>query len=231
MSESKDVGEKELLGQFSTAALISELKSRKLSENEIVNIQQLKPTLKDEESQTESVTPEKPQADIEEDETLVDRFVGAAKRSNVHAKLPQGTRIGDKVIEPLNVMPGFKDYGGVISSHGDFGIGRLQGLVDFDREKLPDIFNAQLVAMYPTPFGLGKYSKNELVLGIYFQQDTHEIETRQKYTMAKAEAVFTREIGLEFYRELKKNPDILEKFYQKLFPNLDSNNGGPGLKE
>lgn len=231
MSENKDVGEEELIRNVSTVTLIKELSIRKLSKEEITEIQQLGAISIDEDPQGEQVKLGEMQAERKEDEVLVDTFIKAVLRKNILAKLSKGTRIGDQVIETMEggYAP-FKNYGSLISPKDDLGIGRLQEHVLRYKEELPDIFNAQIVVMYPPKLGPDEYDQQNLILGIYFMQDTHEIDNRQTYTSAKAEAVFSKETGLKFYNEIKGNPDLLEKFYQKLFPNLDSREGGPGLK-
>ncbi|PIP74760.1 MAG: hypothetical protein COW87_02140, partial [Candidatus Levybacteria bacterium CG22_combo_CG10-13_8_21_14_all_35_11] len=169
MSENKDVGEEELIRNVSTVTLIKELSLRKLSKKEITEIQQLGATSIDEDPQGEQVGLEEIRVERKGDEILVDTFVKAVLRKNILAKLSKGARIGDQVIETMEggYAP-FKNYGSLISPKGDLGIGMLQDRVLSYREELPDIFNAQIVVMYPPRLGPDEYDKQNLVLGIYF---------------------------------------------------------------
>lgn len=219
--EKNDAGLKDLMKDVSTEALIEELKTRNLTQDNISLLQTFKPTEKTDvpEIKTDINT------SIETVQSA-EKFVKAVERKNAFGKLPSGSTIDSKSIEGLG--GGFYDHGPdkMELPKAENGVSSMQNNILYQKQdKFSEQMGSHLVTVAPS-----EANHANMVLTIRFFQDRKQIDGRGWCTPAHVSVEIPNNIMSEFVNEIQKNPDLLEDFYKKTFEGLDGSNDQPGMR-
>ena len=209
----------EMLKSVPTEALIGALRMRDLTTKEIEVLQSfgkkegiddLQPRVLEEETKSEV-------------ELSADRFVQAITRKNVTTYAPAGTKI-DGVVD-------IKKYSDGYCYSGPDVFERKWNTACLAAQRITSLDNLQILASNIIGFEKSETDENNtIVTTCYFNDDSPnwDILSLSSSTLYIS-AEMPNEIAAEFKESILKNPDLLEDFYQKIFPGLDGNSNRLGV--
>jgi len=164
---------------------------------------------------------DKTEPSIANTENLAEKFNKSIVKKNVHAKLPLGTKINGTEISPFYTK-GFFDHGPDKDLGSGFVGASLGEILLRQKYYLPELANSHFLSIKE------ETDRENKILAIVSLQDA-KVETRG-YTPACVVFEMPNKEADEFIEEVKKDPDLLEKLYQKAFEGLESKNENPGLR-
>lgn len=176
------------------------------------------------------------QTKLKEEPPTAEKFVKAIVERNVYGKFPKGTMINGVAAK---VSPGSSvdAEGKTVVNYGFCGTGPDEIKIKPDYESrfttvTGGIYESQAYPMMRSHFVGADPSADakNTVLNICYFQDTYDLDNRSRYTPMRVYIEFPKEVADEFLKEIAKNPDLLEEFYQKAFAGFDSKNNAPGAK-
>ena len=218
MSDEREKTLDDLLKQVPTSSLINALQSRSLTNEDISTLHSLKPT---EEPRPAVTTPSKD--NIYGIIQSAERYAASVVRKYVHGKLPKDTLVAGHQVEN-SVEGGFHNHGPNNFENPDI-VHSLQSNIYHGQRQYPDLMNSTIVSLQPSTT-----SKENMVCSLYFFQDRKAPDSRGYYTPAHVQAELPREVATQFVSEIQTTPDLLEMFYQKMFPGLDGTDKRPGMR-
>lgn len=151
-------------------------------------------------------------------EYLAEKFNRDIIRKNVHAHLPPKSIMNGAEIPYFH---GFNDHG----PNKDLSAGYFSFLGEIlmrDREIFPELANSHFLCIKEEP------NKKNKILAIVSLQDKKIDARGHNPTYVLFE--LPNKKADELVEEVKKEPDLLEKLYQKAFDGLESKNENPGLR-
>jgi len=222
MNENVDVTMTELLKNVPTDTLITLLRERDLTVQDVAELQSLRPAEAASSSQAIIAT-----GGSNEIKLSADQFVKEVVRKNAQGKLPARSKINGVQIN-RSFVGGFYDHGPdqMLLSSLESNVSQLHNIIICERQdELPDLMNAHVVSVTPS-----EQDRGNMVLTIHFFQDRKQIDSRGWCTPAYISAELPSGVMTEFLGGILKDPDLLEDFYQMLFVGLDSQDNAPGMR-
>ncbi len=215
----------EMLNSVSTETLIGILKGRELTAQDIESISLLRPadtTTNVNNSEAFEVTEAVGAQD--EGKPSAERFAKAVIRKNAHGKLAAGTKvIGIPITDPT----GFYDHGPdkIQRADSDKNVAYLHNLVYEKQKQFPDLIGSHIVSVAPSTT-----DESSRILTLRFFQDRKQEDSRGWCTPAYISTELPADVATEFLSEIAQHPDLLEDFYQRTFPDMDSEGDRLGFR-
>lgn len=159
---------------------------------------------------------------------LAGEFASSVTRKMVTGKIPDGTKLDDKIMNN-GVGPEPWGYIGDLmhpSKHVE-GIENIVAITRVNTTEFPELVSTQMVSVTPSP----DHPENQ-VFRIDFFEDVKLLRDNNRglYINTYVALEIPDLKATELINKIKQDPDLLEYFYQAVFPGLDSKDMSPGIR-
>ncbi len=155
----------------------------------------------------------------------VESFVSAIQEWDVIGKLPKGSTVKGTL---TNRSGAYYHYG-----EKEFKMSlrfqSFESLYTVSERAYPEV-HALALKTHAVTVERDPANQNNSIIWVSFHQDTSAVDNRKKHTVAHVAVIMPSNKAKDFINTIKNEPDALEEFYKRAFPELDAEKDRPGAK-